>query len=84
LFDIRIARALGHPTWGVQLVEDGQKPPGVDADFLNHDRDIPRRLKTGSGWFGGRRLGVCRDGTEDNSQPHCFNLSCGARAPAVV
>ena len=84
LFDVRIACALGHPTRGIQLVKDRQKPPGVDADFLDHDRDIPRWFETGSGRFGRRRLGVCRDGAEYDSQPHCFNLSCGAGEPSAV
>ena len=64
LFDVGVACAFGYPGRGIQLIEHGQKPPGVDADFLDHDRDIPRWLETRSGWFGRRRLGVCRDGTE--------------------
>ena len=78
LIDVRVAGAFGDPGMGIELIEDGQKALGVGADFLEYDGDIPGRLEAGSGRIRGLRLGVCRDGTEKNSQPHCFNLSCGA------
>ena len=59
------------------MIEGRQKASGVDADFLDHDGNIPRGLEAGGGWFRGLRLGVCRGGTEKDSQPHSFNLSRG-------
>ena len=48
----------------------------MGADFLEYDGHIPGRLEAGSGRGRGLRLGVCRKGTEKDSQPHYFNLSC--------
>src|ERR1019366_8299120 len=77
LSDVSIAGALGHPGRNIELIEDREQAPGVDADFLEHDGDIPSRLEAGGGWFRGWRLGVCRGGAEEDNQPHCFNLSRG-------
>ena len=48
----------------------------MSADFLEDDGHIPVRHEAVSGGSRGLRLGVCRDGTEKNSQPHYFNLTC--------
>ena len=79
LIDESVAGAFGDPGMGVELIEDGQEAIGVGADFLEYDGHIPRRLEATSGKSRGLRLGVCRDGTEKNSQPHCFNLSCAPK-----
>ena len=63
------------------MIEGRQKAAGVGADFLEHDSHIPCGLEAGSGWFRGLRLGVCRGGTEKDSQPHSFNLSRGMGEP---
>ena len=76
LIDEGVAGAFGDPGVDIELIEDGQKALGVGADFLEHDGHIPGRHEAGSGRGRGLRLGVCRDGTEKDSQPHYFNLSC--------
>ena len=59
------------------MIEGRQKAACVGGDFLEDDGHIPRGLEAGSGRFRGLRLGVCRGGKEQDSQPHCFNLSRG-------
>src|ERR1019366_4007954 len=72
---VSIAGALGHPSRDIELIEDGEQAPGVGADFLEHDGDVPGGLEAGGGWLRGWSLGVCRGGAEKDNQPHCFNLS---------